>query len=108
MSHQHFQQAELADCGPADAPVGSGMQHEQRPVVAEGRRVLIVDDDDGIRRVLRRILEQRGYQVVDSNGAQAALQVVVSDPELAAHLHFEIRPKGRAIDPLVWLRGERR
>ncbi len=30
------------------------------------------------------------------------------DPELAAHLHFEIRPKGRAIDPLAWLRGERR
>ena len=34
--------------------------------------------------------------------------VGVSDPELAAHLHFEIRPKGRAIDPLVWLRGERK
>jgi len=27
-----------------------------------------------------------------------------ADPELAPHLHFEIRPKGRATDPLTWLR----
>lgn len=31
----------------------------------------------------------------------------VSDPELPAHLHFEIRPKGRAMDPLTWLRNAR-
>jgi septal ring factor EnvC (AmiA/AmiB activator) len=27
-----------------------------------------------------------------------------ADPELDPHLHFEIRPKGRATDPLTWLR----
>ena len=30
-----------------------------------------------------------------------------ADPELEPHLHFEIRPKGRATDPLTWLRGRR-
>ncbi len=30
-----------------------------------------------------------------------------TDPDLGAHLHLEIRPKGRAVDPLEWLRGRR-
>jgi murein hydrolase activator len=33
--------------------------------------------------------------------------VGVSDPELQPHLHFEIRPQGRAVDPESWLRGSR-
>ena len=33
--------------------------------------------------------------------------VGISDPELQPHLHFEIRPQGRAVDPESWLRGAR-
>jgi septal ring factor EnvC (AmiA/AmiB activator) len=33
--------------------------------------------------------------------------VGAADPELPPHLHFEIRPRGRAVDPLEWLRGRR-
>jgi septal ring factor EnvC (AmiA/AmiB activator) len=33
--------------------------------------------------------------------------VGVSDPDLQPHLHFEIRPQGRAVDPESWLRGRR-
>ncbi|HZF66830.1 MAG TPA: peptidoglycan DD-metalloendopeptidase family protein [Gemmatirosa sp.] len=35
-------------------------------------------------------------QVVGTVGA--------ADPDLPAHLHFEVRPGGRAVDPLTWLR----
>ena len=31
--------------------------------------------------------------------------VGVSDPDIEPHLHFEIRPKGQAMDPLAWLRA---
>jgi septal ring factor EnvC (AmiA/AmiB activator) len=31
-----------------------------------------------------------------------------ADPEMEPHLHFEIRPKGRAADPLEWLTGQSR
>jgi septal ring factor EnvC (AmiA/AmiB activator) len=33
--------------------------------------------------------------------------VGTSDPDLRPHLHFEIRPQGRAVDPEGWLRGGR-
>lgn len=52
---------------------------------------------------LMRVDVKKGQNIVKG---QVIGTVGTTDPELPAHLHFEIRPKGRATDPLAWLRGE--
>lgn len=40
-------------------------------------RILVVDDDQGVRRVLRRVLADRGFEVQIADSADAALEVLV-------------------------------
>jgi DNA-binding NtrC family response regulator len=52
-------------------------------------RILVVDDDHGIRRLMRRILEKEGYLVVSACDAATALHTAsaaMSDPHLVIHL----------------------
>jgi PAS domain S-box-containing protein len=46
------------------------------PPVAESRTILVVEDDDAVRRPIRRMLEVNGYQVLEAHGADEALQIV--------------------------------
>jgi two-component system cell cycle sensor histidine kinase/response regulator CckA len=47
--------------------------------------VLIVDDEEPIRRAARRMLERDGYQVIDAeNGARA--MALLADPAVVVHL----------------------
>ncbi|MBX9714565.1 MAG: response regulator, partial [Pseudomonadaceae bacterium] len=39
------------------------MPPESKVVVAEGEKILIVDDDPGLRRLLERFLSEQGYRV---------------------------------------------
>ena len=54
---------------------------------------------------LERIDVQKGQTVAKG---QVIGTVGATDPELPPHLHFEVRPKGRAVDPLTWLRAQKR
>lgn len=54
---------------------------------------------------LGRIDVRKGQNVTKG---QVIGTVGAADPDLPPHLHLEIRPKGRAVDPLEWLRGQRR
>ena len=47
----------------------------------------------------------RLHQIVAKGDAIGT--VGVSDPDLPPHLHFEIRHGGPAVDPAIWLRGDR-
>lgn len=53
---------------------------------------------------LNRIDVRKGARIIKG---QAIGTVGVSDPALGAHLHFEIRRGGPAVDPAEWLRAAR-
>ena len=86
--------------------VAGGEVMVSEPIGTYGLTIIIQHGggDYSVYGSLSRADVQKGQQVIKG---QVSGAVGVSDPELDAHLHFEIRPKGRAIDPLVWLRGER-
>ena len=62
------------------------------------------DGDFSVYGSLARLDVRKGMTI---QKGQVVGTVGRTDPDLGAHLHFEIRPKGRAVDPLEWLRGRR-
>ena len=60
--------------------VADEVDDRSRLVVPERPRgsatILIVDDDEELRRFMSRILERNGYRVVEADSAERALQVV--------------------------------
>jgi CheY-like chemotaxis protein len=81
-----------------------------RPAPRCSGTVLLVEDEEGVRRLIATILEQHGYHVLEAPGGEEALgmleqcndriDLLISDvvmprmggPELAAHLR-EVRPE---------------
>jgi len=96
-----------APSGTSVKAVAGGEVMVAEPIGTYGLTVIIQHGggDYSVYGSLARADVQKGQKVIKN---QVIGAVGVSDPELDAHLHFEIRPKGRAIDPLVWLRGEQR
>jgi len=94
-----------APSGSAVKAVAGGEVMVAEPIGTYGLTVIVQHGggDYSVYGSLSRADVQKGQQVIKG---QVIGAVGVSDPEMDAHLHFEIRPKGRAIDPLVWLRGE--
>jgi DNA-binding response OmpR family regulator len=45
-----------------------------------GNSILVVDDDDAIRRGLRRVLVTNGYQVVDARDGREAIDIFQKHP----------------------------
>jgi murein hydrolase activator len=62
------------------------------------------DGDFSVYGSLARLDVRKGQAV---QKGQVLGTVGRTDPDLDAHLHFEMRPKGRAVDPLEWLRQRR-
>jgi murein hydrolase activator len=71
-----------------------------------GRTVVIQHggNDYSIYSSLGKILVAKGTRITKG---QAVGTVGKSDPDMQPHLHFEMRPGQRAVDPLEWLRSRK-
>ena len=65
----------------------SGSSHENHPLhketegqIPEGMRVLVVDDEQPVREMLRTYLERHGFEAVITASAEEALSVLRSQP----------------------------
>jgi septal ring factor EnvC (AmiA/AmiB activator) len=94
------------------APVGTSVKSVSAGTVAYagpmgtyGNTVILEHGggDYSVYGSLERIDVRKGTRVIKG---QALGTVGVSDPALGAHLHFEIRRGGPAVDPAEWLRAK--
>jgi CheY-like chemotaxis protein len=60
--------------------------------VARSRRVLVVDDEAPIRKLLVRLLERRGFEVLEADTASAAL--AIADATALALVLCDVRMPG--------------
>lgn len=62
-----------------DGTRSSPSPRQQEPLPRGSETVLLVEDDDGVRGVVRAVLEEQGYRVLATRSADAALDLVVHD-----------------------------
>lgn len=64
-------------------------------------RVLVVDDDQDIRDVVRFILEDAGYEVIDAGDGESALQTLRDSPTPLIALLDLLMPRLNGLDVLT-------
>src|SRR4026209_589462 len=67
--------------------------------------ILLVDDDDGVRRILRKVLEAQSYRVVEHGNPQAACVLFDANPAAVDLLITDLkmpRLSGPEVAAEVW------
>jgi len=91
--------------------------HEAKPN-REGHTILLVEDDDGVRRALYRVLRKAGYDVMEARSGEEAFAAYEAEPSRVSamlidvvlggfsgeHLGREIRRRNPSL-PIVFMTG---
>jgi len=85
----------LPACPEAEPSAEAPATAEPDPATANPRTILFVDDEDAIRRVSRRLLQRRGYHVIEASSAEEALAVAESHGQPIDLLITDIVMPGR-------------
>jgi two-component system, cell cycle sensor histidine kinase and response regulator CckA len=56
--------------------------------------ILLVDDDDGVRRILRKVLEAKPYRVLDNGHPRTACEMFDADPSAIDLLVTDLKMPG--------------
>lgn len=75
------------------------------PDAAENRRILVVDDEPHIGRIIQMKLEQGPFTVVLAEDGEAALEAIERDPGIALVVLDLMMPKLSGLDVLASLRA---
>jgi CheY-like chemotaxis protein len=93
----------LPACDEAPAP-GPRATVEAAPR-GHGERVLLVEDDDGVRATLRRVLERGGYRVTEAASGREALDRFRTAADVALVLSDSVMPEGSGQALAAAIRG---
>lgn len=72
--------------------VGAAPESVTRPTVEQPARVLLVDDDENVRRAFARSLIHRGHSVTEAHGGAQALRILDNDATFDAILCDLVMP----------------
>jgi len=76
-----------------------------RELAAEGVSILVVEDDDKIRGVIRRVLKDAGYRVRDARGLREAAAALRDGAPVTLLIADVVMPGGSGVDVAKLVRG---
>ena len=59
----------------------------------DGLKILVVDDESRMRKLVRDFLVKKGYEVMEAQDGEEALEVFYSEPKIALILLDVMMPK---------------
>ncbi|RLB31609.1 MAG: response regulator, partial [Deltaproteobacteria bacterium] len=69
------------------------------------KKILVIDDDEQIRHILRRFLERAGYEVLEASNGQEGMALYRKEgPELV--ITDIIMPKKEGMETIMDMKGE--
>lgn len=76
---------------------------EEKPLF---NRILVVDDEDGIRKALRIKLSKKGYEIIEAEDGIAATEILQSDQKFDMILSDVKMPKMNGLELVEWIQEQ--